>query len=164
MGTESRSSHPVALSRTTSPAPPQPTGDVLAEAHLRAGSVAGLRSLRTGLGHCLAQAACPPEMIADAQLVLAEIVTNAFVHDTAPLVDVQITCWDDEVRIGTWHRGDVAPPASPMEPAPVVGPLVGPGGRGLAIVDRIVASREVGNDAGCTTTLVRMLRRGSACS
>lgn len=135
-----------------------PPGDVLAETHLRAGSVAGLRSLRAGLGQCLEQRACQPDLVADAQLVLAEIATNAFVHDTAPLVDVQITCRDDEVTISTWHRGEIAPPAYPVPPMPTFGPVITPGGRGLAIVDRIVSSREVGNDAGCTTTVVRFRR------
>ena len=162
MGTESLSSPPDTLSRTGVPASARSAGDVLAEAHLRIGSVAGLRSLRSGLGHCLAEGGCPSELIADAQLALAEIVTNAFVHDTAPLVDVEVTCCPDEVRIHTWHRGDVAPPAFPVEPSPVAGPLVGPGGRGLAIVDKIVTSRAVANDEGCTTTLV-CIQRGSAC-
>ena len=160
MSLEPRSSHLGALSETShavaSAAPPP--GHVLAESHLRAGSVAGLRSLRAGLGQCLEHGACQPDLVADAQLVLAEIATNAFIHDTAPLVDVQITCRDDEVTISTWHRGEIAPPAYPVSPMPTVGPVITPGGRGLAIVDRIVAFREVGNDAGCTTTVVRFRR------
>ena len=160
MSLEPRSSHLGAVSETphaVSSAAPL-SDDVRAESHLRAGSVAGLHSLRTGLGHCLEQAACEPDLIADAQLVLAEIATNAFIHDTAPLVDVQVTCRDDEVTISTWHRGEIAPPPYPVSPMPTVGPVIMPGGRGLAIVDRIVASREVGNDAGCTTTVVRFPR------
>ena len=102
--------------------------------------------------------ACGKDIIADAQLVLAEIATNAFVHDTAPLVDVQIACWDDEFSITTWHRGDIAPPAFPVASASTCEPIVVPGGRGLAIVDQIVVSREVANDAGCTTTVVRLRR------
>ena len=135
-----------------------PPGPVRSEAHLRAGSVAGLRSLRTGLGLCLEQAACGADTIADAQLVLAEIVTNAFVHDTAPLVDVEVVCRDADITISTWHRGDVAPPGHPVQPVPMFGPGVTPGGRGLAIVDRLVVSREVANIAGCTTTVVRLGR------
>lgn len=160
MSIEPRPSHLGALSETTqavSSAAPS-SGEIRAETHLRAGSVAGLRSLRAGLGQCLEQGACQPDLIADAQLVLAEIATNAFIHDTAPLVDVQITCRDDEVTISTWHRGAVVPPAYPVPPMSTVGPFVTPGGRGLAIVDRIVSSREVGNDAGCTTTVVRFPR------
>lgn len=132
--------------------------DVLAEAHLRVGSVAGLRSLRAGLADCLDRGACEAAFVADAQLVLAEITTNAFVHDAAPLVDVEVTCRDDEVVMTTWHRGEVCPPAHPVAPAPIVGPVVSPSGRGLAIVDRIVVARDVANDAGCTTTTVRMRR------
>lgn len=144
---------------TRPPTPPgRPNGDLRTEAHLRAGSLAGLRSLRSGLGQCLEQAACGPDTIADAQLVLVEIATNAFVHDTAPLVDVQISCWDDEVSISTWHRGDIAPPSYPVGSAPAGGPVVASGGRGLAMVDRIVIAREVGSDGGCTTTVVRLRR------
>lgn len=133
-------------------------GVILSEARLHAGSVAGLRSLRTGLGHCLDQGDCRPDTIADAQLVLAEIATNAFVHDLAPLVEVRVVCTDDEITIATAHRGDIAPPPYPIAPAPVTGPLVTPGGRGLAIVDRIVTSREVESRGGCTTTTVRLPR------
>jgi anti-sigma regulatory factor (Ser/Thr protein kinase) len=160
MGMEQRSSHPGVLPQASTGAAPgrAPAGHVRSEAHLRAGSVAGLRSLRTGLGLCLEQGGCGSGTIADAQLVLAEIVTNAFLHDTAPLVDVQIVCHDDEVIISTWHRGDVMPPSHPVQPASVVGPVVTPGGRGLAIVDRLVVSREVDNAAGCTTTVARLRR------
>lgn len=132
--------------------------DVRAEAHLRVGSVAGLRSLRAGLADCLDRGACEPGFVADAQLVLAEITTNAFVHDAAPLVDVEVTCRDHEVVMTTWHRGEVCPPPHPVAPVPIVGPVVSPSGRGLAIVDRIVESRDVANDAGCTTTTVRLRR------
>lgn len=140
----------------TRPEPPDRT--VRAEAHLRAGSVAGLRALRHGVGECLSRGACRQETIADAQLVVAEIATNAFVHDTAPLVDVQVACLDDEVVISTWHRGDVPPPPHPVLAAPLTEPSVTPGGRGLAIVDRIVAARQVANSDGCTTTVVRLGR------
>src|SRR5690606_19710465 len=51
MGIDSRSSFPGVLSDPTLP-------DVRAEVHLRAGSVAGLRSMRAGLRHCLEQVAC----------------------------------------------------------------------------------------------------------
>ena len=157
MGTEQRSSPHGVLSDAMRPDSfPLPAGDMRAEAHLRAGSVAGLRSLRTGLAHCLEQGGCEVDTIADAQLVLAEIATNAFVHDTAPLVDVQVTCWDGEIRICTWHRGEDTPPPYPVQPVTAVGSVVSSAGRGLAIVDRIALSREVGNDDGCTTTIVRM--------
>ena len=132
--------------------------EAVADAHLRIGSVAGLRSLRVGLAECLTRAACDPMVIADAQLVLVEIATNAFVHDVAPLVDVEVTCRGDEIEITTWHRGDVCPPPHPVAVPPLDGPVVTPGGRGLAIVDRIVASRAVTNDAGCTTTTARIRR------
>lgn len=164
MGIEPRSSHPGVLPhapRNAAPAPPPPAsdaGDIRAEAHLRAGSVAGLRSLRNGVGLCLEQGGCGSATIADAQLVLAEIVTNAFVHDAAPLVDVQIVCHEHEVMISTWHRGDFSPPPHPVQPASAVGPVVTPGGRGLAIVDRLVATREATNVAGCTTTVARLRR------
>lgn len=160
MGIESRSTYPGVLSEpppARAPAAPAPAGAVCAETHLRAGSVAGLRSMRAGLRQCLEQGDCAPDFITDAQLVLAEIATNAFVHDTAPLVEVEVTCGEDEVRITTWHRSEVVPPVFPVAPVPITGP-VGLGGRGLAIVDRIVVSREVGNDDGCTSTVVRMRR------
>lgn len=171
MNTERRWVDPVG--RTTTVAPPRvgsaapadapvlvaaPDGAVRSEARLHAGSVAGLRSLRTGLGHCLEQAECHPDTIADAQLVLAEIATNAFVHDMAPLVQIQVVCTDDEITIATAHRGEIAPPSFPVSSAPVSGPFVTPGGRGLAIVDRIVTTREVGSHGGCTTTTVRLRR------
>lgn len=146
---------------TSAPAPtiaPATVGVILSEARLHAGSVAGLRSLRTGLGHCLEQGDCSPDTIADAQLVLAEIATNAFIHDMAPLVQIEIVCTDAEVTIATAHRGEVAPPPYPVSSAPVAGPFVTPGGRGLAIVDRIVTSREVASHGGCTTTTVRLRR------
>ncbi|MFP5488624.1 MAG: ATP-binding protein [Acidimicrobiia bacterium] len=130
----------------------------MADAHLRIGSVAGLRSLRAAVGECLARGSCSAETIADAQLVLAEVATNAFVHDAAPLVDVQVTCRADEIELSTWHRGDVAPPPHPVVPMPVIGPMVAAGGRGLAIVDRIVVSRVVANTDGCTTTVARLRR------
>lgn len=135
-----------------------PDADVRSQARLHAGSVAGLRSLRTGLGHCLEQGGCPPDTIADAQLVLAEIATNAFVHDLAPLVDIRVVCTDEEIAIATAHRGDIAPPSYPVSVTSVSGPFVAPGGRGLAIVDRIVTSREVASHGGCTTTTVRIGR------
>lgn len=157
MGTEPRPSRPGLVSDDTTV--PTPASDaVRSEAHLRAGSLAGLRSLRTGLGHCLEHGAYGPETIADAQLVLAEIATNAFVHDSAPLVDVQVVCRDDEIEIGTWHRGEIPPPPYPVQPVPIVGPVVLPSGRGLAIVDRIVVSRVVASDSGVTTTVVRIRR------
>lgn len=160
MGMESRPSLPGVLPDSERRSAPEdaPSGPVLAAAHLRAGSVAGLRSLRTGLGLCLEQGACGPDTIADAQLVLAEIVTNAFVHDTAPLVDVEVVCRDADITISTWHRGDVAPPEHPVQPAPMFGPPLASGGRGLAIVDQLVASRAVTNIGGCTTTVVRLGR------
>ena len=160
MGIESRSSHPGVLSEppTRTPAEPASGRDVRAETHLRAGSVAGLRSMRAALRQCLEQGGCATEFITDAQLVLAEIATNAFVHDTAPLVEVEVTCWDDEARITTWHRGESVPPGFPVAPVPIVGPDVGLGGRGLAMVDKVVVSREVVNDGGCTSTVVRMRR------
>lgn len=171
MSTERRWVDPVGRSATVAPprvgssgqtdAPslvPAPDGVVRSEARLHAGSVAGLRSLRTGLGHCLEQAECPPDAIADAQLVLAEIATNAFVHDMAPLVQIHVVCTDDEVTIATAHRGEIAPPAFPVSSTPVTGPFVTPGGRGLAIVDRIVTAREVASNGGCTTTTVRLRR------
>lgn len=160
MGTEPRSPSP----RLLSDAPPLSTrvdhldGDVRSEAHLRAGSVAALRSLRAGMAECLGRGGCPPEIVLDAQLVVAEIATNAFVHDAAPLVDVQVTCREREVVIRTWHRATTAPPPHPVEPTPRAGATVSPGGRGLAIVDQIVATREVANSDGCTTTVVRLTR------
>lgn len=161
MGSESRSPSPRVVTDTTTTATREPSAaptDVVADAHVRIGSVAGLRSLRVAVGECLTRGGCTPESIADAQLVLAEVATNAFVHDAAPLVDVQVTCRTDEVELTTWHRGEITPPPHPVQPAPVVGPLVSPGGRGLAIVDRIVLSREVANAAGCTTTVARLRR------
>lgn len=134
----------------------RPDSDLRAEAHLRAGSVAALRSLRAGLAHCLGTGGCGVDVIADAQLVLVEITTNAFIHDAAPLVQVHVSCTDHDVAIVTRHRGEVAPPPFPVRP--VVGREVVPGGRGLMIVDRLVSSREVANDAGCTTTVVRIRR------
>lgn len=132
-----------------------PVGD---EARLRVGSVAGLRSLRAGLAHCLEQSGCDPATITDAQLVLAEIATNAFVHDLAPLVEIRVLCTADEITIGTAHGGEIAPPPYPVQPASFSGTSVTPGGRGLAIVDRVVLSREVASAGGRTTTTVRLRR------
>lgn len=138
--------------------PPAPGGASPAASHLRVGSVAGLRSLRAGLGRCLETAACPPATVADAQIVLAELATNAFLHDGAPLVEVAVSCDDDEIVISTWHRGDIPPPSFPVPPATASGAGAPGGGRGLAIVDRIVTSRDVESAAGCTTTVVRIPR------
>lgn len=129
-----------------------------AASHLRVGSVAGLRSLRAGLGRCLELAACSPATVADAQIVLAELATNAFVHDGAPLVEVAVSCDDDEIMISTWHRGQTPPPSFPVPPATASGAGAPGGGRGLAIVDLIVTSRDVQSASGCTTTVVRIPR------
>lgn len=173
MNTERRCTDPVGLSATPPPqaaeattapaaAPKvssaewgEPVGD---EARLRVGSVAGLRSLRAGLAHYLEQSGCDPATVSDAQLVLAEIATNAFVHDLAPLVEIRVLCTADEITIGTAHAGEIAPPPYPVPPASFSGTSVSPGGRGLAIVDGVVLSREVASAGGRTTTTVRLRR------
>ena len=67
-------------------------------------------------------------------------------------------CDQHEIVMSTWHRGDAIPPPHPVPPCrPGASPME-LGGRGLAVVDRIVTSREVANAAGCTTTVVRMPR------
>lgn len=126
---------------------------------LRAGSIAGLRQLRAGLTTHLEERGCDEETVLDAQLVLAEIATNAFVHDVAPYVLVLLWCDEQQITVATAHPGEVAPPAHPvaMRPAPDgVDELRG--GRGLALVDRVVTERTAANIGGRTTTVVRMAR------
>lgn len=130
-------------------------GPAAGSAELSAGSVAGLRSLREGLGTCLTAAGCEPNMIADAQLVLAEIATNAFVHDAAPQVRTRVECGSDEITLTVSHAGDVLPPPSP---AMATHGSTKPGGRGLAIVDQIALSRDVANADGLTTSVIRLAR------
>lgn len=119
---------------------------------LRVGSVAGLRVLRRWLGDHLVALSWPPGRIADAQLVLAEIATNAFVHDAAVDVAVSIVTERRTVRITTSHPGDVEPPSAPA----TLVDQASPGGRGLAIVDQLVSSRSVESHGGVTSTLVVM--------
>lgn len=132
--------------------------DEMEGVELSAGSVAGLRQLRTGLGAFLAVAECEPATVGDAQLILAEIATNAFVHDNARLVSVRVDCTGDEIVMRSRHAGTVAPPAHPVPMPPPSGPGIRPGGRGLAIVDQIVTSRDASSEDGCTTTVVRLAR------
>jgi anti-sigma regulatory factor (Ser/Thr protein kinase) len=118
---------------------------------ISAASVAGLRSMRRALAECLGDA-WPRHRVTDAQVVLAEIVTNAFVHDAAPTVAASIVADDDSVTITIRHRGSVAPPPAPAS----VGDPGVPGGRGLAIVDRLVSTRRAVSVRGQTSTVVVM--------
>lgn len=117
-----------------------------------AASVAGLRSMRRALAQCLTDASWPPSRVADAQVVLAEIATNAFVHDAAPAVVASIVTEGSSVTISTRHRGNVTPPPAP---ASVRDPSV-PSGRGLAIVDQLVTTRRAASEDGLTSTVIVM--------
>lgn len=117
-------------------------------------SVAGLRSIRRELGDVLAGVGWPRHDIADAQLVIAELATNAFVHDAAPRFSASIACSSHHLEMNTSHPGRVLPPQPPLEPSDGSDP----GGCGLVIVDGIVDERLVSSRSGVTSTYVRMSR------
>ncbi len=125
-----------------------------APVEITARSVAGLRSMRHELERTMTSARWLRSEIADAQLVLAELATNAFTHDGAPEFSAVVTCSNRQLEITTFHRGRVLPPSPPVPPADDGTP----GGRGLIIVDQIVSERLVSNRAGTTSTYVRLTR------
>ena len=125
-----------------------------APVELAARSVAGLRSMRHDLERTMSAARWLRSEIADAQLVLAELATNAFVHDGAPEFSAVVTCSDRQLEITTSHRGRALPPSPPLPPADDGTP----GGHGLIMVDQIVSERLVSNRAGTTSTYVRLTR------
>lgn len=73
----------------------------------------------------------PPELIADAALLVTELVTNA-VRYGRPRITVRITL--DPPRLGVLVRDEGAdlPPREPVQP-----PMESAAGRGLVIVDRV---------------------------
>jgi anti-sigma regulatory factor (Ser/Thr protein kinase) len=117
-------------------------------------SIAGLRSIRRELGEVLAGVGWPRQDIADAQLVIAELATNAFVHDAAPTFSAAVACSPHHLEMSTSHPGRVLPPAPPVTPPDGSEP----GGNGLVIVDGIVDERMVSSRSGVTSTYVRMSR------
>ncbi|MAT07471.1 MAG: hypothetical protein CL424_20795 [Acidimicrobiaceae bacterium] len=125
-----------------------------APVEITARSVAGLRAMRQQLERTMTSARWLRNQIADAQLVLAELATNAFVHDGAPEFSAVVTCSSRQLEITTFHHGRLAPPAPPV-PSSNDGT---PGGRGLLMVDQIVNERLVSNRAGTTSTYVRLTR------
>ena len=138
-----------AVSLSTGSGTATPAG---APVEIGARSVAGLRSMRLELERAMTSARWRRGEIADAQLVLAELATNAFTHDGASEFSAVVTCSDHQLEITTFHRGRVLPPAPPVKPAEDGTP----GGRGLIIVDQIVTERLVSNRAGTTSTYVRL--------
>ena len=110
--------------------------------------------MRETLARCLTGVDWLRSEIGDAQLVLAEIATNAFTHDRAPEFSALVTCSARQLEMTTFHAGRVEPPKAPVMP----GPAAAIGGQGLAIVDRLVAERLVSSRAGTTSTYVRMAR------
>lgn len=135
---------------TVAPSPriPSTTTEIIAR------SVAGLRSIRRELGELLAGVGWARHEIADAQLVIAELATNAFVHDAAPRFSAAIACSPSHLEINTSHSGHVLPPAPPVPRTAASTP----GGCGLVIVDEIVDERMVSTRSGVTSTYVRMSR------
>ncbi|MCB0965268.1 MAG: ATP-binding protein [Ilumatobacter sp.] len=125
-----------------------------APVEITAKSVAGLRSMRQALERVLTASRWLRSEIADAQLVLAELATNAFTHDCAPEFSAVVTCSNRQLEITTFHAGRVLPPEPPVAPASDDTP----GGRGLIIVDQIVNERLVSSRAGVTSTYVRLTR------
>lgn len=128
--------------------PPSTTGEIIAK------SVAGLRSIRHELGELLAGVGWTRQDIADAQLVIAELATNAFVHDGAPRFAASVACSSRHLEMNTSHPGRVLPPAPPVAPTAASTP----GGCGLVIVDELVDERLVSSRSGVTSTYVRMSR------
>lgn len=128
-----------------------------APVEISARSVAGLRSMREALARCLNGVDWLRVEIGDAQLVLAELATNAFTHDRAPEFSALVTCSPRQLEMTTFHAGRVQPPSAPVASTAPTGEVVA-GGRGLAIVDRLVVERLVSSRAGTTSTYVRMAR------
>lgn len=128
-----------------------PASDVDADTDrtIRVGSVAGLRSMRQGLASWLDDLGVGLEsFVADVQLVVVEVVTNAFIHGLADAVAVTVAIEDHDVVVDAVHRTtdtDTAFPA--MEPQ-----ADSISGRGLFIVDQVVRERTVSYSAGAKTT------------
>lgn len=119
------------------------------------GSVAGLRSMRNQLGEALAGVGWPSERILDAQIVLGELATNAFIHDGAPRFRVTAHCTSDDVEMFASHAGTDTPP--PPGGAATVD-RTDPTGRGLSIIDQLVADRQVSYSDGVVSTVARLVR------
>lgn len=119
-----------------------------------------LTAMRHALDEELTSAEIDPAVRADVVLVVCELVTNGFLHGDAPSVDalIGVTGADDgrtEIDIWVWHPfGDRVelPLTIPASPSPMPPPDA-VGGRGLAVVDRLVTSRHVVLDtAGLVVT------------
>lgn len=119
------------------------------------GSVAGLRSMRNQLGAALAGVGWPSDRILDAQIVLGELATNAFIHDGAPQFRVTAQCTSDDVEMVASHAGTDTPP---LPGDTVVADRTDPTGRGLSIIDQLVADRQVTYTDGVVSTVARLVR------
>lgn len=84
----------------------------------------------------------PDEMMADIQLVVTELVTNAMLHGEPP-VTVRLALYDASIRVEVQDAGRDVPVVVPASPAPSLGSMTG---RGLALVAGLASSWGV--DAG----------------
>lgn len=95
-----------------------------------------------------------PDVVADAALVLTELLTNALQHGSPPGVEEVAMCWsiaEDHVTISVADAGrsENLAPRPPNQD--------GEGGRGLTLVDQLCDAWTV--DAGDGTRVVARLRR-----
>ena len=94
-----------------------------------------------------------PDVSADLQLAVSELVTNAVEHGKADTVTVDIVCEDDEVVLMVTHSGssDLLPDVDAWKTAPADAVA----GRGLGIVRRLATSVSVQNHDGRVSITVR---------
>jgi anti-sigma regulatory factor (Ser/Thr protein kinase) len=101
----------------------------------------------------LAAAGIHEQTVADAALVISELLSNAIRH-AAPLTGAQVrvswTLDHDELRIAVSDAGD-GPPPHVTEPAPGA-----PGGRGLGIVESLSDRWGVLREDGMTTVWAQL--------
>ncbi|WP_460605099.1 ATP-binding protein [Jatrophihabitans fulvus] len=73
----------------------------------------------------------PAEVVADAELLVSELVTNAVRHGL-PAITVRLRLDPPRLGVQVSDRGPSLPPTRPLDPGENA-----PGGRGLLIVDRV---------------------------
>lgn len=115
----------------------------------RVGSVAGLRTLRRTLSTWIDDLGIDsPDFLADVQLGVVELVTNAFVHGTAEHVDVSVSLASGDLVVVNEHASSIEAPSVPSV-APAADSV---SGRGLFIVDQLARERVVSHADGRSRT------------
>ena len=96
--------------------------------------------------------------IDDAILVLSELATNAFEHDNATEVAIDVTVAAATITIDTAHAADDERKAGSPDPSAMMPPPTQVRGRGLAIVAAIASQYETRSSGGVRYNHVALAR------